>query len=543
MPDTINLNRFQTDKTFKVKSHKKNSFNVKLNSQCFLVEMEDVHFHLNSCVLLPDYGPCDSSKDAEGKDHVTGLGVIIDCYKQIAKHPEQKVIITGHTDTSGEKDYNVFLSQMRSKNVLYLLIGDKNNWVNVTLNKNKVEDYQQILKWVNITRGWECDPGKVDNIKGAKTNKALLNFQKNYNKNFNSKIIENPNMLPDTWGAVFDVYILSIIELMKTDDEGLSKYQSSIQFIDNDNKAVGCGEYFPIENKYQDNYRSKKNRRVEIIFFDKGEEPELSCHPNNHTCLYTKCQLNNKKYYKVTPVPCYPPGPIKPPKPAVKHEIKIVKVESKYFVPKLEDIKIDYEIKGNLNKIKEFKFLVKSEKKTNVTILNKKLILPSNEKGSFNWNGEVNDISYDGFISLINSPYSIQFVLELEDGKSAESNKEKIEIIPDGIEITVVDDSKNKFQIQFPKVIKELKTSLENNTTGKVIYDSPLFKIKSSEMNDDSSFIEYRKKWNQGAAIPILAKIWLKGKDGRKKDVPKFQRILNYNGLLFEMTMPSMRKD
>jgi hypothetical protein len=46
-------------------------------------------------------------------------------------------------------------------------------------------------------------------------------------------------------------------------------------FVDDERKALGFGERYPIEELGTDDFESQTNRRAEILFFDVGEEPDL----------------------------------------------------------------------------------------------------------------------------------------------------------------------------------------------------------------------------------------------------------------------------
>lgn len=290
--------------------------------QGYVLEMEDVHFHHDSAVLLPDYEAhaappptpatpdAPAAPDAPPHEHkITGLAVLRTCYWHAEAHPEQKILIAGHTDTSGSGDYNVPLSQMRSDSVLHVLLGNRDAWVQVSKQKHKVEDYQQILKWVAATKGWGCDPGAVDNVAGTQTKAAVKEFQKTYNQVFGKSIGEDGVVGAETWGAFFDLYIDALKEMLKTDDAGLATLRTKLRFINDGLKDVGCGENFPIEAKRFDNYRSEINRRVEILFFDPDEIPEMKCHPSAKKCVPKECELYNPKIYSFIHIPVEPVSP------------------------------------------------------------------------------------------------------------------------------------------------------------------------------------------------------------------------------------------
>jgi len=267
-----------------------------------MVEMEDVNFHHDSAVLLPDFGDSAPADGSEEQNRVTGLAVLYACYRQVREHPEQKLLIAGHTDRSGSDAYNVTLSQLRGDNILYALLGARADWVDICLQKHKVEDYQQILKWISYNWGWDCDPGPVNNVQNAETRQATRNFQIRYNSEFSASISESGYVGEATWGAFFDVYMRELVLIMGTTEAGLTEAQNSIEFVDDEHEAVGCGENFPITS----DYRSATDRRVELLFFDPGEEPEVECLSPIEHCNPRTCEIYNSDIYDIQPVPVNP---------------------------------------------------------------------------------------------------------------------------------------------------------------------------------------------------------------------------------------------
>lgn len=276
-----------------------------------LLEMEDTNFHHNSAVLLPDKDGSSSGSSEQGQ--ISGLAVLATCYRYAEEHPDQKILIAGHADTSGDENYNVVLSQQRADNVLYALLGDRVKWVKIADAKNKVEDYQLILGWVAKEWGWNCDPGEKNNTLNPKTVAALTEFQKRYKGDFKAPIGVDGKIGPETWGAIFDLYMMKLEKLLDTNKDGLASFRGKLNFLNKTNRAVGCGEYFPIEAPRKNDYRSTTNRRVEILFFAPGDEPVLTCHAKTGACVHTKCDLYASKAYKFVHIPPNPkpPGPSK----------------------------------------------------------------------------------------------------------------------------------------------------------------------------------------------------------------------------------------
>jgi peptidoglycan hydrolase-like protein with peptidoglycan-binding domain len=270
-----------------------------------VLEMEDVQFHHDSAVMMPDPF-CDDDGHENDAERITGLAVLRACYLHAEANPDRKILIAGHADSSGEASYNLGLSLSRARNVLHALLGERDAWVEIAEEKHKVEDYQQILGWLSRTYGWECDPGPIDNIRGPLTESAVREFQKRYNREFSGSLNDDGIVGPLTWGAFFDIYMKSLSGMLETDEPGLDRYRQALCFLDEGKRAVGCGEHWPIELSSVDEYRSKLNRRVEILFFEPSEIPPLRCHPTADSCKPRACWIYDPKKYTLQHLPCEP---------------------------------------------------------------------------------------------------------------------------------------------------------------------------------------------------------------------------------------------
>jgi len=297
----IEVTRRQAGKIQNLPSGKHHKVRVKTKYVCHMLEVEDLNYHLNSAVMLPDYGvaPAQAGTTPE-QERITGLAVLYACYRHAREHPEQSALVVGHTDRSGSTSYNQTLSEQRSAGVLAALKGDRAGWVDIALQKSKVEDYQQILIWLTHGLGWDCDPGPKNNVHTAQTRQAVEAFQRQYNDRFSASIAVTGTVGAETWGAFFDVYMQELRYALGTDEAGLAEAQQSLRFMTCE--AVGCGEEFPITPERAENYTSPIDRRVEILFFDPGEEPVVDCGAPRGACV----ELYEKKMYCVTPIPVDP---------------------------------------------------------------------------------------------------------------------------------------------------------------------------------------------------------------------------------------------
>jgi len=99
MPDELVIDARTTDKISNLLTGRKHSITVNRNFQFNVIEMEDINFHFDSAVLLPDYGTEAPQPGTGDQNRVTGLAVIYACYKHSQSNEfQQKILVTGHTD-------------------------------------------------------------------------------------------------------------------------------------------------------------------------------------------------------------------------------------------------------------------------------------------------------------------------------------------------------------------------------------------------------------------------------------------------------------
>lgn len=236
-----------------------------------LLEMEDAHFHFDSVVMMAR--PRRTVTADDGGD-ITGIAVIAAALRFGEEHPDKRLLVVGHTDTAGSRSYNKTLSEDRAKNVHAVLTGDRDGWASSSQARHKVEDWQQILKWAHEAHGWDCDPGDVDNAYGPMSRQARERFRARYNEEFEASIAERGPQCEDDWKAYFDLYDVSLAQLLGVPTSDLAGLRQGLTFLDP--PLLACGEQWPKEGRNEDNLRSEVNRRVELLFFDEGEVPDMS---------------------------------------------------------------------------------------------------------------------------------------------------------------------------------------------------------------------------------------------------------------------------
>jgi outer membrane protein OmpA-like peptidoglycan-associated protein len=248
------------------------------------LELVDALFRTNSAVIMPE-GERPSSDSGE-HEAFTSLGVFATVLRFNDEHPGKKLLIAGHTDTTASVDFNQTLSEERARVALALLVGgddQREEWKTLCDGRHTISDIKQILAWAPKGLAplvFDCDPGRIDEVEGTLV-EPLRRFQNAYNAN---KAELNPladDLAPDgdlgplTWGAVFDCYELALRRELKLERPELEALRAKVEFVDPEQRALGFSEHFPVEELGVDNFKSQSNRRVEILFFDPDEAPDV----------------------------------------------------------------------------------------------------------------------------------------------------------------------------------------------------------------------------------------------------------------------------
>ncbi len=305
--------------------------------EVLMLEMEDVLFHLDSAVMMPERPKGKSSTDGteddatdpddaklqEDQDKVSGLQAVALALKQFEFDPDKRLLLAGHADTSGGTKMNFELSALRAQNVLSLLEGYPYSFADVSEKRHRIEDYQQILMYVKDSKSWaDCDPVKIDDKWSDDVDKATRAFIRRYNEWCTSP--EGPGTDPsnpisedtadsikkdskhkwpaEMWHAVYHIYETDIAAALQVDVWHLNQdYRSRLAFCDDDKKYLACGESYPIDDAEKDNYRSQANRRVELYLFDKADAPTIDCPARVDTVHKApECPMWHKYHFKRT---------------------------------------------------------------------------------------------------------------------------------------------------------------------------------------------------------------------------------------------------
>jgi outer membrane protein OmpA-like peptidoglycan-associated protein len=254
-----------------------------------LLEMHDALFRTDSAVVLPEGE--DPTADPAGHTSLTTVGLVATVLRYNEEHPGKKLLVAGHCDTRGEVSFNQELSEDRAQVALALLRGDRGEFVRLCDKRHDEVDVTQIFDWTTRAYGFTCKPTRLDAIPN---DTRYEQFRASYNAwlaawdpsaepdpRGDPKLAPKGRIDKPIWGAIFDLYEHNLRQELGEDAAGVAKLRDKLVWVDEKRPALGFSEYFPVDNLGRDNYRSQANRRVEVLFFDEGEEPDIDVAANN----------------------------------------------------------------------------------------------------------------------------------------------------------------------------------------------------------------------------------------------------------------------
>jgi hypothetical protein len=262
-----------------------------------IVQMSEIQFGLARAVVLPETPDEDAETTAPEETPLSAIASALG-FAVIAERP-RSVLVAGHTDTTGGDDSNLVLSQARADNVQLLLAGDRAAWAEHCQGHYAVDDVQRILRWAARERGWACDPGAIDNDLGKQTRGALKAFRQAYNHEMAGALDPDADIGPRDWEAFAELYDQKIAERLSALGH-IADIRAAVKWTAP--SALGCGEEWPVENTALDEYASASNRRVDILFFDDIELPDLGASPPG-------VDVYGSDRYRAEPVPLEPWAP------------------------------------------------------------------------------------------------------------------------------------------------------------------------------------------------------------------------------------------
>jgi hypothetical protein len=271
-----------------------------------IIEFSKGLFNKESPVLMPgklgsEDGSTNMIDDGLALFKKEGIIALAAAYKQFEFDSRKRMIIAAHTNDDGGNTKKHFeLSELRARNVLYLLTGQKLAWAKMCAENHKIEDFQRITWYFWFARGddWDYNLGNIDNKWDDDNSLEIIKgFLGKYDEDHKSitsdalleRIKDEKKWPQKVWEAVFDLYREEICTALGIKPKTGKKIPDvkkiptkSLRFVNSKKKFVACGESFPFDelsggdkNKESNKnpYHYDKYRRVEILFFYVDEAP------------------------------------------------------------------------------------------------------------------------------------------------------------------------------------------------------------------------------------------------------------------------------
>jgi len=254
------------------------------SKQATVIELHDTLFRTNSAVVLPE-GEAPVSK---GGNHeaTSSVGLVATALRYNEEHEGKQLFVAGHTDTKGDDQFNQPLSEERAKAVLALLTGDRDAFVSLCDKRHDEVDVTQVFDWSANAYGFTCKPTRLD---APPSDQRYVQFRESFNHWIDdrdpasepdprsaTKIGNTGRLDKSIWGAIFDLYEHNLRQELGETAKATAGLRAKLSWVDDQRRSLGFGEHFPAEASGRNDFRSQTNRRVEILFFEKGATPDLA---------------------------------------------------------------------------------------------------------------------------------------------------------------------------------------------------------------------------------------------------------------------------
>ncbi len=292
--------------------------------------VRNAQFRSASAVMLPE----GDAPSTGGNAPLTSVGLLATALRYNEEHPGYTILVAGHTDSVGGEKDNDQLSEQRAQLVHAVLTGGaagRSTFQDLADETGTVSDWKQILKWASLAfpsveelveEGTEddiaaasdaaasdaaasdeaasdeaasdeqptegalgtgfdaCDPGEIDDDETTAV-AAVKGFQTAYNENYkllggSGQITVDGEVGKQTWGAIYDLYQYNLAQELGETFDGLKELQGLVQLLPTSKPYVGFGESAPADGTYENDAEEQPNRRVEVLFFAYGHEPEVA---------------------------------------------------------------------------------------------------------------------------------------------------------------------------------------------------------------------------------------------------------------------------
>lgn len=194
-----------------------------------------------------------------------------------AAHPGKRLLVVGHADSAGSARDNLELSERRARNIERYIAGDREGWARQAEEFGEAEDLQAVLRWLAVHHAWPCDPGPVDGIFGVRSRAALDGFRRvSRAAGCSAGEVGSPPGIED-WAGFFDAYDRVLACSLACTREQLAEHRARLAFMAP--AVLACGEHQPRTAAGVDGFACADNRRVDLLFFDAVELPDLAAKP------------------------------------------------------------------------------------------------------------------------------------------------------------------------------------------------------------------------------------------------------------------------
>ena len=235
-----------------------------------ILQMEDVCFGTDRCILLPALPELGEPEDPRGQRDGLAVAAAAMAFSQL--HPERFLLVAGHTDSVGSKSYNLELSEKRAANVLLYLQGEQDKWAAHCDEHFARADFKRVHLWAATMLGWDCDPGPLNEAWNGHTKAARDVFRRNCEEELGVTLEHNVEQNPGDWSAIYGLYERHLAKVLRVKVEELTQIREGFKYTDP--AAIGCGEAWPVDALGVDEHASADNRRVDLLFFDEDEIPD-----------------------------------------------------------------------------------------------------------------------------------------------------------------------------------------------------------------------------------------------------------------------------
>lgn len=272
-----------------------------------LVEISDELFLTRSAALLPGESGSSSSGGSTRRRYAS-VELLATALRHARANAGQTVLVAGHTRGSGSEA--IWLSGDRAAWVQALLTGKRQAFLQLTgevyLDPGR-EDLERLLDGVARDMQWRCSLADCDD----QLVQATRSFQDEYNRQGKAGSSAPDLQLTGvfdapTWGAFFDTQQYLLSGALGASLADLRALQQGLLLVRQ--QPARCGGAKPVADAQRSAplYRSRTDERVEILFFEGGQQPEVPCMAGD--CRPAACELFDDRWYLVTELSDLPEG-------------------------------------------------------------------------------------------------------------------------------------------------------------------------------------------------------------------------------------------